>query len=256
MHCGQCDLELPACSQCLRLRKTCSGYRDEQALMFRDQNKKTVQKVKGSIQLTNKTLDLGQIESSSSKEVTCLQLSKDYPRSAESTTSPSLLRQISISPPSLDKGIEFFYDNYITFISSNPTGRAALPASPAWNILFTNPAYSNACSAAGYAGLSNITGNPGHMITARKQYALSLHSIERTMHDKSGLAISFESAMILTVFEIVNAGLWGVHIQGGIAILTMMAAHDQTPSPRTLLYWVFLIVSLNFSSNAPLINFS
>lgn len=193
--------------------------------------------------MPNKTINHDQLESSSAQEIAWPQLLITH-FSADITTPPSLLGQLLISPPSLDKGIEFFYDNYITFISSTPIGQAALPASPAWDLLFTNPAYSKACSAAGYAGLSNMSRNPDHMITARKQYALSLHSIKSTIQDKSSLAISFESAMILMVFEIVNAGLWGVHVQGSAAILTVMAANNQSPSPRTQLYWVFLIVGL------------
>jgi hypothetical protein len=215
--------------------------------MFRDESKKIVQKVKGSNQLSNETLGLGHHQSLSSKEVALPSVSKST-LSKESTTPLSLLERLSISPPSLDKGIEFFYDNYITFISGAPTGRAALPASPAWDFLFTNPAYSKACSAAGYAGLSNITGNSDHMITARKQYALSLQSVKNTIQDKSSLAMSFESAMILSLFELVNAGSWDVHVLGCVAIWKMMAAHDQTPSPRTQLFVVFFIVSLVCSS--------
>ena len=255
VHSGQCDLELPACSQCLRLRKECSGYRDEQTLMFRDERRRIVQRMKGSNQLPNKTSVLDKLQSSSSREVAQPQLSES-PLSARPSTPVSPLGQLSISPPALDKGIEFFYDNYIIFISSTPIGRAALPASAAWDFVFTNPAYSNACSAAGYAGLSNITGDPGHIITARKHYALSLHSIKSTIEDKSNLAMSFESAMILTMFEIVNAGSWGLHIQGGVAIWEMMVTHDQTPSPRTQLHWAFLVVSLNGSSISPLVNCS
>ncbi|KAH7360131.1 hypothetical protein BKA65DRAFT_179564 [Rhexocercosporidium sp. MPI-PUGE-AT-0058] len=246
----KCDFELPACSQCLRARKTCSGYRDEQALMFRDGGKKIAQGVKGSNQLPNEMLDHDQRQSSSSGEVGSAQFPKATP-SAEYSTAPSPLGQPSISSLSLDKGIEFFYDNYITFISSTATGRAALPTSPAWNFLFTNPAYSSACSAAGYAGLSNVTGDSGHMVAARKQYALSLQSIESTLQDKSSLAMSFESVLILTVFEIVNAGSWGVHVQGAAAIWKMMAAHDQAPSPRTQVYSVFIIFMKCLISEEP-----
>jgi hypothetical protein len=225
---------------------TCSGYRNQQSLMFRDESKRIFQKGKGSNQL-NETLRLNQTQSSSSKDAHWLQHSNG-PLSTVSSSPRSLLGERTTFPPSLDRGIEFFYDNYITFISCTPTGRAALPASPAWRLLFTNPAYSSACSAAGYAGLSNITRDPTHMITARKQYASSLRAIEGTMKDESKLAMSFESAMILTVFEIVIAGSWGVHVQGGAAIWKMMAAHGQTPSPRTQLFYVFFIVSVTCSA--------
>jgi len=43
--CLQCDQVDPACSQCKRAGKTCSGYRDLVALSFRDESAKVVGKV-------------------------------------------------------------------------------------------------------------------------------------------------------------------------------------------------------------------
>ncbi|EPE24885.1 hypothetical protein GLAREA_11466 [Glarea lozoyensis ATCC 20868] len=201
--------------------------------MFRDESRKVERKVRASSQLSYQTED--QLQSSSSR-----QLSQPRQSNNPFHVSPSPLGQPST--PDLDKGVEFFCDNYITFICDRPTGRAALPSSIAWNFLFTNPGYSTACSAAGYAGLANSTGDSGHMIKARNQYVSSIHNIESKIQGNTDLAMSFESAIILAVFEVVNAGSWSVHVQGATAILMRMAANDQAMLPRTQLYWIFFVL--------------
>jgi hypothetical protein len=203
--------------------------------MFRDESQKVERKVRGSSQLSNQIDD--QLQSSSSRQVSRPQQSNN-----PFNVQPSPLGQPLA--PDLDKGIEFFCDNYITFICDRPTGRAALPSSIAWDFLFTHPGYSTACSAAGYAGLANSTGDSSHMIKARRQYVSSIHNIESKIQGNTDLAMSFESAIILAVFEVVNAGSWGVHVQGATAILMRMAANNQSMSPRTELYWIFFVVSL------------
>lgn len=49
-HCyanlSQCDKAAPSCSQCVRARRTCSGYRDRIDLIFRNQNEYIIEKVK------------------------------------------------------------------------------------------------------------------------------------------------------------------------------------------------------------------
>lgn len=51
--CGQCrtrkircDQAQPACSQCVRAKRECPGYRDQLSLMFRDESKSVVRKAK------------------------------------------------------------------------------------------------------------------------------------------------------------------------------------------------------------------
>lgn len=40
----RCDQARPACSQCIRAKRDCPGYRDQLSLMFRDESKSVVQK--------------------------------------------------------------------------------------------------------------------------------------------------------------------------------------------------------------------
>lgn len=44
----QCDRRQPECTQCVRLSKTCPGYRDQLSLMFRDETVKVEKRVRAS----------------------------------------------------------------------------------------------------------------------------------------------------------------------------------------------------------------
>jgi hypothetical protein len=78
-----------------------------------------------------------------------------------------------------------------------------LPSSPIWPLLFANQSFNNAVSSVGYAGLSNVTKNPQHMVVARKKYATSLRNITTALMDtsKADLDATFKSVMLLAAFE-------------------------------------------------------
>lgn len=44
----RCDQARPACSQCTKASRTCSGYRDQLSLMFRDESQQVVRKAKSN----------------------------------------------------------------------------------------------------------------------------------------------------------------------------------------------------------------
>lgn len=50
----RCDQAQPACSQCTRAKRDCPGYRDQLALMFRDESKSVVRKAVASSTHKNK----------------------------------------------------------------------------------------------------------------------------------------------------------------------------------------------------------
>ncbi|KAF2188032.1 C6 zinc finger protein [Zopfia rhizophila CBS 207.26] len=44
----KCDERRPECSQCMKMKRTCLGYRDQLSLVFRDENTKTQRRVRGA----------------------------------------------------------------------------------------------------------------------------------------------------------------------------------------------------------------
>jgi len=161
----------------------------------------------------------------------------------QTTVVDSIVVTRSLPAPSLDRGVEYFYDNYVTFVSNKPSGRAALPSSMIWNHLFTDAAFHNACAAAGYAGLHNITQDRQYMVLASRQYANSIRGVQATMNDTSKHHVAMLSALILATFEIVSGGAWNIHLAGAITLWRMMIAKGQAPPARTQLYHISYLVS-------------
>lgn len=110
----------------------------------------------------------------------------------------------SLSPEVLDEGVVFFFDNYVTINSNHLLGKIDLPKPPVVEMLFGNHAFNNAVSAVGYAGLSNVTKHPEHMVVARRKYAASLRNITLALKDtsKADLDTTFKSVMLLAAFEV------------------------------------------------------
>jgi len=174
--------------------------------------------------------------------------------------------------PAQDEGCRFFFTHYVTAITK---GLAIdLPSSPLWPLLYINKSYFNAVSSVGFAGLSNVTKDPKHMVIARKKYAESLRDITHALKDtsKSDLNATFISVMLLAAYEVnllvlakiyiltrylqvVNGAgpsrnnAWGIHLDGGAAILRMIGAtrNGALPKTRMQIQFVFSVVSFSFS---------
>ncbi|KUJ20462.1 uncharacterized protein LY89DRAFT_779225 [Mollisia scopiformis] len=253
----KCDLLQPACSQCLRAGKECPGYRDQLALMFRDENEKVV---------TKATIPKAKAEP------------RKRPRGpspgsrSESASPPSLspgqvVFQHRIFPPTTlqDEGIRFFFCNYVNTGMENFKTRADAAETAMFQLLFRSESFSNAVSSVGYAGLSNVSKDPQHMLVARRKYAASIQNIARALEDvaNSDLDATLKSVMLLAAFEIVNGtsrsigvgSSWAVHIEGGAEILKMLAIKEPEllPRRRGWIQFVFAVYikSLSKGEEAP-----
>lgn len=208
----QCDQLNPACSQCKRAGKECTGYRDQLALLFRDENAKVVQKARAPKTTTEKRKDSRKSaklnKSSPASSVTTPPGSKlaDAPWASES----SLISRGSTplcSPMSLcfdDLGINFFFTHYVTVISIFSSGRVEHVTAPMWPGLFVDKTCYDAVSSVGFAGLSNVTKDPNHMAVARNKYVTTLGRIHTALQnpDSMDLADTFKAVLLLAAFEV------------------------------------------------------
>lgn len=111
-----------------------------------------------------------------------------------------------VRSPSLsarDEGITFFFNHYATEIPE-PRGEPDIMGSTVYPLLCRSESFTNAVSSVGYAGLSNVTKNPNHMIIARRKYAASLQSITRALGDlaNSDLDATLKSVLLLAAYEV------------------------------------------------------
>ncbi|KAG9239468.1 hypothetical protein BJ875DRAFT_448170 [Amylocarpus encephaloides] len=225
----KCDQVKPACSQCLRAEKVCPGYRDQIELLFRDENATVLRKAWGP-----KPRHEGQKNKKTSTKSKAAELVHSPVPEHVNFNFLSLAWDPSISPQNLstpadDEGIKFFFTHYVSVVSTNSAGQVILTSSPLWDAVSSNTSFYNAVSSVGFAGLSNVTKDQGHMIVARKKYAVALDEIKALLKSapKQHLDGAFKSVLTLAVFEVVNgtpgaSNSWGVHVEGAAALLRMM----------------------------------
>jgi hypothetical protein len=104
-----------------------------------------------------------------------------------------------------DLGINFFFTHYVTAIW-NFSGRPDRAPLPIWQGLFGDKTFHDAVSSVGFAGLSNVTKDPSHMMVARNKYVATLGRINTALQDPDSmvLADTFKAVLLLAAFEVGN----------------------------------------------------
>lgn len=171
------------------------------------------------------------------------------------------------SPISLcfdDLGINFFFAHYVAAGSNFSSVQSDPASSPIWSSLFVDKTFYDAVSSVGFAGLSNVTKDYSLMLVARNKYVTTLGRISSALQDpdKMDLADTFKAVLLLTAFEVsisrlillltninhelqivggTSATGWGVHIDGGTALLNTMRKNAQPQEPRVRMLLQFCL---------------
>ncbi|KAL4870059.1 hypothetical protein BDV12DRAFT_166522 [Aspergillus spectabilis] len=182
----KCDQQRPFCSQCIRAKRECSGYRDVTAGRFYDQTEEVKR--------------------------------KNSPSSPSASSSSSLLphkRRLSLSdafvPPQVsvplhDHGTAFMLARYLSQDGPNEVRGALGTFLP--HILNTSPgrAVTASLNAVGSAALSIIHQSPQLMLTARQEYVTALAETNAALCDQmqSTSNASLVAVAFLGMFEIMT----------------------------------------------------
>jgi hypothetical protein len=166
--------------------------------MFRDENEKVVTKAR-----------IPKPKPEQRKRSSVSSSSSSSPESASPPGSfheQAIVSRLMVRSPSLasqDEGIKFFFNHYVTDIRE-PWGDLNILESTIFPLLCRSDSFANAVSSVGYAGLSNVTKDPKHMIIARRKYAASLQHITRALADvaNSDLDTTLKSVVLLAAFEV------------------------------------------------------
>ncbi|KAL4747615.1 hypothetical protein BDW72DRAFT_206320 [Aspergillus terricola var. indicus] len=178
----KCDHKKPSCSQCIRAKRECSGYRDISSGRFLDQTEEVKRKNSPS--------------SSSSSTITSSSRSSQSPSRQQISSPSTLFSQQQVSIPLRDQGAAFALSRYLHRSVGNN-----LPS-----ILNTPSARAVTASinAVGLAALSNIHQSPQLMFTARQEYGSALAETNAALSnpmqatsDASLVAVTF-----LGIFEL------------------------------------------------------
>ncbi|KAK9357767.1 hypothetical protein V1504DRAFT_436432 [Lipomyces starkeyi] len=237
----KCDLVEPACSQCLRAKKICPGYRDQLALLFREQSEEVARKV--SSQRTH----------NSKKGNWTSPVAKDPPKAGHSPTTSSIE----------EEGIKFLLESYLKFPlfapgnSLGPSVLRTLPHDRSHSVILA------AMTSVGLAGLANVKNDDDLMVLARHKYLSALRMTMASIHDsvQVGLAQTLRAVILLGIFESVTCDTssrdsWASHFDGAAAILKVRNPHGPRQNEEAinvLLIWFQIAIGcIQRHKNLPL----
>ncbi|KAH6624605.1 hypothetical protein B0J18DRAFT_183739 [Chaetomium sp. MPI-SDFR-AT-0129] len=253
----KCDRVQPQCTQCVRVRKTCPGYRDPLSLMFRDESTKVMQKAQAQWQS-----ETWESSSSSSSSPDSTRNQEPIPEStapppaavtANDSRKPAVSRGLTleIGPTAVDKAIRFFVDRYVIGLPDEPRAGHELQEVP-W---VHSPRIRDILAAVGMAGMSNLTGDKEMSTLAKHHYGLALQRMAGAVRDVGSVELEMvmRTVVMMAMYEVI-AGTDGparsIHIMGAAAILRNALPAPQLPSegPRALLQLCFSTLSSKQSS--------
>ncbi|EAW07117.1 Zn(II)2Cys6 transcription factor [Aspergillus clavatus NRRL 1] len=189
----KCDQRRPSCSQCLRVGRQCTGYRDLNALRLHDQ----------------------------SDEVA----SKSIQRAPPSPT-PASLTLIRMAVPATDRALAFMFRHYVGDAQADSTTRGQLRFLHALS-MESAPALTASVHAVGLAALANIHRSPRLMLEARTEYGHALRATSAALRDACTADSTLAAVALLSMYEIVNCGdssligKWSKHIQGAMKLVRL-----------------------------------
>jgi hypothetical protein len=216
LTCGQCNLSEPECAQCRRAGKVCPGYRDQLALLFRDENEKVIRKARGRPALLERQKSKGEGAGVGADEEedelgnTLISSQIATPTSSgietlsNAASSPSITIFRNLVSSAEDPGINFFFHQYMTVSSPASIGPADFFSSQLWRGVSQHKPFLDAISCVGLAGLSNVKNDKQMMQIARLKYAMTLRRVMASLQvpESADMGYTFKAVMMLALFEV------------------------------------------------------
>ncbi|KAH6673305.1 hypothetical protein B0J14DRAFT_481483 [Halenospora varia] len=243
----RCDRLTPSCSQCVRAKRVCPGYRNQLDLMFRNESDAVIGKAKARAKAKKaKTPSNAGTPSASSV-------------ASPSSTTSQLLPEDDLDTQDLEKELakfSFHYpDHHIGGFASSmlPPALYALPPTlheraqgyfythsslflRNFDLLGTLCSQTNAdehllasMSAVGLASLSHAMHSPEMVVQARKDYIAALRLTNAALRSPTDVKkdSTLFAVMILSIFETITGvdgaslGAWTKHIEGATALVKL-----------------------------------
>jgi hypothetical protein len=203
---GQCNLAEPECAQCRRAGKVCPGYRDQLALLFRDENEKVIRKARGRPALAER------LEAKGAEKEDELGEPLDSPQittpgelqTLSNASSPTITIFRNLLTPIDDPGINFFFHQYMTVSSPSSIEQPDIFSSQLWRGVTQHKPFLDAVSCVGLAGLSNVRNDQQLMRMARLKYAATLRRVMTSLQvlESADMGYTLKAVMLLVLFEV------------------------------------------------------
>jgi len=215
----KCDKIPEGCTQCLRAKRECPGYRSQGDLIFRDESTNVVRKFKAK----------------EARKQAALELSLPVSVPAEEDRSLEIVRQqdphlssFQLAPTVDDLATGFFISNYV--IDNTHPARGYLdPIETMPRFGHFDEGLLSCMKAVGLAGFAHASHAPHLMKNARYQYVRALQSTNAALRDPVSVKkdSTLLSIMILGIFETVTGCCqrslkdWSEHINGAAAVIKL-----------------------------------
>lgn len=197
----QCDQSTPSCGQCLRAGRTCTGYRNEQSLVFRDETKKVVGKAQAAKQRDRIMLSAEVVQADRCDSLN--RSTRDKAVTPERATVDNQTLSLSLSVPLEEQATCFFFRNFIF-----PDAGSSRPPLSCMPVIFKQESASSPLSAIvasiGMAGMSNLKKSPDIMVLARQKHVSALRLINSSIRDPESAKSDqmLIAVLLLGLFEV------------------------------------------------------
>ena len=238
----QCDQVVPKCSQCVKSKRQCPGYRDRLDLIFRNENELVVRKARDrkafdrpkmairppterarpshpSAALEEEELSKSDAERLDSIEDTSV---------SDTRWSLSSIPQVTIAPSSKEYAVAFFFARYVSSHGQTLRGYFEYLPSSYSQIQQTEP-LTSCITSVGLAGLSNIVQSKELMDEANREYSVALRSTNAALRSWSEATTdsTLISVMLLSLYETLtfegqrSVNSWKEHLDGATMLLRL-----------------------------------
>ncbi|KAK3692946.1 hypothetical protein B0T22DRAFT_367393 [Podospora appendiculata] len=253
----KCDKVRPHCTQCVRVGKTCPGYRDQLSLMFRDESAKVIQKAHALWGVPEAS---GSGSGSDSSPVSTSPASPTHSRSSVDER-PRWKAQVpkEIYATKADQAVRFFIEHYLIGHPDEPKAGGELKGVK-W---LHSPTIRHSMAAVGLASLGNLRGDKDLHTLARQNYGLALQNMASSIKDMQAadLDVSIRTVVMLALYEVTRGNAEPhtarTHLMGGAAMLRSILPRAGPGVLRALLQLCFSMVtyctqlSISLLSNLP-----
>ncbi|EUC47265.1 hypothetical protein COCMIDRAFT_90525 [Bipolaris oryzae ATCC 44560] len=219
---SRCDKKLPACGQCIKAGRGCSGYRNMVDLMFLNESSRVVTQNRGRISARKMPLD----DDDANKML--FQRAKNQ----EPPESPLRLAGFIMYQPLDDLGVNFFMNNFIVD-DPNMSLIHYLPSYYA-RLGFSGPALRQMCAAVGLVSLANKSHRKDMLDAATKNYSTAIRVINAALlcpkkaAQDSILASIFMAAMFEALIIPRHVGMDNccTHLAGAVSVAHLILKQE------------------------------
>ncbi|KAI0431168.1 hypothetical protein F5Y09DRAFT_305765 [Xylaria sp. FL1042] len=212
----KCDHEIPSCTQCIRAKVGCSGYRNPLDLNFRDQSEEIARNYR--LPLRKKR-----------QKTPIVASPRDDTAAAET---PAIISENHLAHSVQNLAQRYSFANYMT--GGPRCGRMSYLAS-----LMEDPrntAVNTALDAVALAAFSNVRLSPGTMLKAQREYTVALSRTNRALKDPIMCKTddTLAAVVLLGIYEVINCtddsyiDRWLKHMDGAAKLVEIRGSEQLT----------------------------